>query len=118
MQRRYPSIETIEDRLRVDRLTAALIRGLMDGTIDPETSKAVQAWLRQCLHRPDDIALRMRAIDEAFETHGVEAIWAGGKLHATYCNAGHTYRDTVLYCHIRGRFRIGSYGTYVESNKL
>lgn len=119
---KFPSVKTIENRLDVDRDTAKRIRGLMDGSIDPETSKAVQRWIGQCFNKPSKNEMIMCAINEAYETYGVEAIegeWIDNyhmNIQAVYCNTGDAYCDTVLLCHKRDRFMITSWGGYVERN--
>ena len=120
----YPSIRTIENGLQVCRDTARRIRGLMDGTVNPETSLAARAWLRQCYHRPSDDELVMAAIDEALGTFGVEALegeWIDNyhqNIQAVYCNAGDAYAPTVLLCHRRLRYLVTSWGDYVEKEGL
>jgi hypothetical protein len=123
---RYPTTKRIADELSVTDEQAKRIRGLMDGSIDPETSPAVQAWLRQCHHRPRASELIMCAIDEAFETHGVEAIRTKGTwidnyhldIRAVYCNTGDTYAATVLLDHKTGSYLLTSWGDFVESRRL
>jgi len=120
MKKRFPSIKTIETRLNVDRETAIRVRGLMDGSVDPDTSEAVQRWVSQCYHEPSKREKVMCAIDESLETFGVEAI--EGKyidryhfnIQAVYCNTGDIYADTVLLCHDRDRFMIIGWADYVE----
>ena len=119
-----PSAKTIRNRLSVHPSTARRVRGLMDGSISPETSEAGQRWVGQCYHRPSDNELIMCAVDEALGTFGVEAIegeWIDHYHHniqAVYCNTGDTYASTVLLCHKRRRFMITSWGDYVERERL
>ena len=120
----YPSAKRIENVLSVCRDTASRLRGLMDGSIDPETSLAVRVWLGHCFHRPSTQELVMAAIDETLGTFGVEAIegeWIDRYHHniqATYCNTGDSYCPTVLLCHRRGRYLLTSWGDYVERERL
>ena len=117
---RYPTVKRIACELNVDNDTAKRIRGLMDGSIDPETSESVQRWLRQCYHRPNDTELKMCAIDDTFETHGVEAIMSenGIRCRAAYCNTGDTYCTTILFDYRSGTFKLTSWGDFVEAYKL
>jgi hypothetical protein len=114
----YPSVKTIQTKLSLDEENAKRIRGLMDKTISPETSEAVQAWLRQCWNRPSDTELIMCAINDALGTHGVEAIqgeWIDHyhqNIQATYCNTGDSYAPTVLYCNKQRKFLITSWANY------
>lgn len=124
MQRNFPSVARLERELNIDTDTAKRIRGLMDGSIDPDTSEAVQRWVRQCFNEPSRTEKAMCAIDEAYETHGVEAVegpWGNGwghNIYAVYCNTGDTYCTTILYCNKRRRFMLTSWGDYVEHNGL
>jgi hypothetical protein len=123
---RYPSVKTIMRIPRVTREQAKRVRGLMDGSIDPETSEAVCRWIRQCYHRPSDYELAMNAINETIETCGVEAIesekiWIDSYHHnivAVYCNTGDSYCPTVLLDHRSMQYRITSWADFVERNRL
>lgn len=131
---RYPSIKTIQDKLSLDKISAKCIRGLMDGSISPESFDSVRKWIRQCYYRPSKTSLIMCAIDEVLETFGVEAIesdWINNYIQtvynkdyvvmetenyiqAVYCNMGEMYTMTVLFCYKRNRFMIMSYNDYIE----
>jgi hypothetical protein len=124
MNIRFPSVKRIAETLRVSVETAKRVRGLMDGSIDPETSAKAKDWIRCCYHRPSNFELIMCAIDDTLGTHGVETIqgkWIDSfhqNIQAEYCNTGDTYAATVLLCHKRDRFMLTSYGDYVEHNRL
>ena len=123
MNIRFPSVARIERDLNTDEDTAKRIRGLMDGSIDPDASEAVQSWVRQCITMPtkrDQVHKIMLAIDEAYETCGIEYIVreTDQALFADYCNTGDTYCATILYCYRVNRFMLTSWGTYVESHGL
>ena len=123
---RYPSIKTILQIPRVTLEQAKRVRGLMDGSIDPETSPAVQRWVRWCYNKPDRNECVMRAIDEELGTCGVEAIRSEKHwrhyycdIVAVYCNTGDSYCPTVLLSYLHGEaFRIISWGDFVERNRL
>jgi hypothetical protein len=118
-----PSIATIANVLRVPRETAVKVRALMDGTTDPDTYASVQRWSRQCLHEPRTMEKTLCALNEVLGTHGVEPLlglpW-GSHYHqdvqACYCNAGDPYAATVIRDHVRGRWVVGCWGSFVESN--
>jgi hypothetical protein len=118
----YPSIKTIQTQLNLDKDTAKRIRELIDKTISPLTSEAVQKWIRQCYNRPSDNELIMCAIDETLNTFGVEAIegeWIDHyhqNIQAVYCNTGDTYSSTVFLCYKHEKFLIMSYYDYYKKN--
>ena len=120
----YPSVKTIESKLDLDRETAKKIRGLMDGSIDPETVEHTEQWVRQCYNRPSEDELIMDAIDSVLFNCGVESL--GDDLGSFYryapqyslSNAGDTYATTVILNNETGRFSIGSWGDLVESGKV
>lgn len=114
----YPSIRTIEKRLNVDRVKATAIRDVMTGMLDAESFPGVANWVRQCYNRPWKSELKMAAIDEIMETHGVEAL---GKINEytplyVYCNTGDSYKATVVYDYEKEQFFISSWGDLVEND--
>jgi hypothetical protein len=69
---------------------------------------------------PSETELIMAALDAELNTSGVEAIWGEGSCTwpvATYCNAGDTYSPTILHDAGAGRFRLTTYGDWVERNE-
>jgi len=108
----YPSVKRISECLSVEKAIAKQIRGIMDGSIDPLTvgTKASQ-YAKHCFRDPDFDTLKLWAIDELYETCGVESI---SSVYGTaeYCNAGDLYACTVFYFPSDGRFRIGCYADY------
>jgi len=122
MNTRFPTPQRLARDLNVDLDVAKRVRGLMDRSLDPDDSEAVQRWVRQCYNEPSWREKVMCAIDEALETHGVEAIegeWIDNFHHniqAVYCNTGDTYAMTILLCHKQDRFMLTSWGNYVEFN--
>ena len=114
------SVQRIVDTLNVSTNVARRVRGLVDGNIDPESSEAVQCWVRRCYHKPRKAELIMCAIDEALGTFGVEPIegkWVDNyyqNINAVHCNSGDTYVPTIVFCHKRQRFMLTSMGSYVE----
>jgi hypothetical protein len=105
-----PSVETIKSISKsgspIDASTAAAIRKLME---DAESTGYSFAHP----HRAARIA--MNKIDSILGGCGVEFIPAGTGNRSPsirYVNLGDTYDATVL--HVRGQFRIGSWGDIVE----
>ena len=72
-----------------------------------------QARIRECYHAPDTCDLRLTALDEIANTHGVEAFETPqGVCH--YLNAGDTYEPTlILY---QKRYRVGCWGYIAEKH--
>ena len=119
---RFPSVSRIEKLLEIPREKAREVRGIIDGSIDPEGYSSVEKWVGQCLNRPRGIEMRMEALNEVLDGCGVEAIQPEG-IHvddywfncvAVYVNNGDTYKPTVLYGTEREKFEITSWGDWVE----
>ena len=106
----YPSIKTLET-IAPDRETAKQIRGIIDGSIDPETIPATAQWVRDCYNRPSDNELRMHAADVLLGNFGVEAFETrhGG---CEYSNAGDAYAATLIF--YRGRYSVACWGDIAE----
>ena len=93
---RYPSIKTLTAAFGHDK--AVKIRKIMELPPQP-------------CHAPS----RLELIDEVLGTFGVECIPHGHNTKSPtiyYCNAGDTYRTTVL--RVNGQFRVGCWGDIVE----
>ena len=123
MYNRAPSVARLMRDLPISEDQARTIRGLIKGTIDPESIEGTADWVRQCHHRPSDDELLMDAIDETLETFGVEAIWNDARSctrpEYVYCNTGDSYAATIMQK--RGTWGwgapfIGSWGDIVERN--
>jgi hypothetical protein len=113
------TVQRLTEQLQIDDGAAEQILGLIRRTIDPFSVPAVDAWRRQCYHEPraDRPETIMRAIDVVLETCGTEAIWGSSSCTqpvAEYCNAGDTYAATILYDYVAGKYRITSWGDWVE----
>ena len=98
-----PSIKTISRITDIE--TAKKIRTAMENYRDHSNPYA-------------GITVSMQAtiehIDTLLDTYGVEYIkGSDGSPSITYCNAGDTYEDTVLF--MAGRFIIGNWGGFVEA---
>lgn len=116
------SVKTL--RRFCDQETARQLRGLMTGTIDPETFASVQAWRDQCYSwPPSDYEMVMCAVDQLLGGSGVEVIRGryvdhySQDIQASYVNMGDTYDLTVLYDHETERYVLTSCGDWVERNE-
>ena len=121
---RYPSIKTIETRLNLDRDTAKKVRGLIDGSLDPETIPETARWIDKCYHRPSEDELIMHAVDVLLENFGVGSLGETARSRYrfapqySYSNTGETYAPTVILDNETGRFLITDIGYLVESGKV
>lgn len=122
MRQRFPSVSRIEKLLEVSREKATEVRGIIDGTRDPECYESVQKWMKQCYHRLSEVEIRMEALNEVLDGCGVEPIRVEGAhvdsyhfdIVATYVNNGDTYKPTVMYDTRKERFELTSWGAWVE----
>lgn len=121
---RYPSVKTIETRLNIDRQTAKTVRGLIDGSIAPDTIPATAAWHRQCYGTPHADESILHAVDSVLENYGVEPL--GETLSAryryapqySYSNSGDTYAATIILDNETGQYMVADIGYLVESGKV
>jgi len=115
---RAPSIRTLTRDLGISEAEAQTVRGLIKGTVDPETVEATDRWIRQCYYRPSDAELVMHAVDATIGTHGVESLGPTIDRRFTpafsYCNAGDTYASTVIRNNRIGSYFVGCWGTVAE----
>jgi hypothetical protein len=93
---------------------------------DPEQARAIlsmsraqleqlpvcQARIAECYHPPATYDLRLTALDQLAETHGIEGAQASTGGWLLYLNAGDTYAPTVTYWECR--YRVESWGDRVE----
>lgn len=116
----FASVKTLMKVFSIDSKTARNIRGVVKGTIDPESFPKTAEWSFHCYHKPWDSSLKMSAINELLDMFGVEGIGGGDDWHNgyapaySYCNTGDSYAATILYEYRTGRFFIGSWGDIVE----
>lgn len=117
---RYPSVNTLEKHLSLNRTDALKLRKLLDGRLDPMTFASVQKWVKQCYNQPKHLDLVMEAANELLGGYGIEAIrgeWQNGfwcDVRAVYVNMGDTYTSTLLYDRDSACYRVMSWGDFVE----
>jgi hypothetical protein len=115
---RTPSVKAMARYF--DKDTAQKAKDLMDCRIDPEEYESVQAWVRQCYNRPSKREQRMLALNEVLQGFGVEIIGNvnmcdDDDIHAEYVNMGETYNVTILFDRRTRRFRLTTWGDWVET---
>lgn len=114
---KFPSVQTLQRGLAVERDTAKQIRGILDGSRSPLLlSNHAAAYSAQCMGKPADYMLKLVAINEILGLHGVEYIPAGrGKRSPAfyYLNTGDSYAVTILRFG-PNQYRVGSWGDQVE----
>lgn len=93
-----------------------LILNLIQDKTDPAMYASVALWIRQCFNTPKRIELKMLAINEILEGHGVEAIFSEGEMwpDMEYVNMGDAYNATVVYDYIDGKFIVTTWGDWIE----
>lgn len=108
-----PSIKTIM-QTGCSKAEAIKIKAIMQSTSKDyviDNSHACQSWVRQCYNMPRLHELKLHAIDEILNTHGVE-YFSTNKSSVYYCNAGDTYATTIM--RVNGRYRVGCWGDIAE----
>lgn len=119
---RLPSIKTISDRIerpyRLPAGTAEAIRAILECTSVEavcEISPAASRMFSACYHRPTLQLVKLEAINELMDGHGIEYIPAGSNKRSPsieYVNVGETYLETIMWT--RGRYVVGCWGDIVE----
>ncbi len=113
------TLAKLTDSLSITVEQAQTVLDLIHRRISPFTVKATDDWRRSCYHepRPEAPETIMHAINAVIETCGTEAIWGNASVTqpaAEYCNTGDTYATTILYDYIAGKYRLTSWGDFVE----
>ena len=114
----YPSVRRIQSVQNIDLDVAKTIRKVMEADTHEavcELSRRASDYVRSCYHRPALSHVKMYAIDELFESYGVEYIGKGYSQKSPaieYCNSGDGYNPTVML--VNGRFRVGCWADIVE----
>ena len=96
---------------------------ILNGTINPETFKSVEAWVTSCYNKPFPDEMKMRAINEVLEGYGIEPVytskWRNGywcNVLCTYVNMGDSYIPTIIH-HRKHGFMVSSIGDIIEKSK-
>lgn len=103
-------------------LTLAILRGQLDPLKYPAHFQHTQKWVNSCHHHPEPKDVKLSALNELLEMHGVEAIreegaWDNyyGDCVAEYLNTGDTYAPTIVFDNRAGKYLLTSYGDFVEN---
>ena len=117
-----PSVKTIKAQIerpyRLPEGTAKAIRAILEcKTVESVCALNVAAsrMFGSCYYRPTLQAVKLEAINDVMDGHGVEYIPAGRNRRSPsieYVNVGDTYLDTVMWT--RGRYVVGCWGDIVE----
>ena len=120
------SAKRIEETFSVSAFRANLALLVIRGRVDPENHPArfprTADWIRQCYHAPSTSEIKLSALDELLQTYGVEplrvpGVWVDryhGDVVASYLNTGDTYRLTLLLDHESRRWKLTSWGDWLE----
>jgi len=92
-------VPTVKTLTKYDIPEPQTVRGLMEGSIDPESFASVQRWVSECYNLPNRVELALCAINEVVNGFGVEGIPDEdySKPGVSYVNRGDTYTPTVIY---------------------
>jgi hypothetical protein len=103
----------IAEFLSIPIENARIIRGILDGDVDPMAIKDVQTWVNKCYNLPSRGEMKMEAFNTLMGGYGVEGFGDfGGNDSVDYVNTGDTYNPTiVLY---NGRYFFETWGDRVE----
>jgi len=124
-------IPTIKTLTKYDIPEPKTVRGLMDGSIDPESFVSVHCpgwryaagggiWhsskttFSQCYNQPSQVELALCAINEVINGFGVEGIPDEDYREpgVSYVNRGDSYTPTII--HNGQRWIVGDWGSIIE----
>lgn len=120
-----PSIKAlVESGLCKDTETACTVRGVLLGAVsvrnNPQQFPRTIAWISLCHNTPCEKHVKLEAVNEILELHGVETVHAEddgmfgqGSVAFEYLNAGDTYATTIIR---RGKdnYRLTTMGDEIE----
>ena len=108
--------------LRKATTALAIIRGQLDPLKYPRHFPATDEWARSCYSRLPKSDAKLSALNELFETYGVEPVridhhWDRyhGNVVACYLNTGDSYAATILLDYQENKWRLTSFGDFVEN---
>ena len=92
-------IPTVKTLTKYDIPEPKTVRGLMDGSIDPESFASVQRWASESYNLPSRFELALCAIDEVINGFGGEGKPAEdySKPGVSYVNRGDSYTPTIIH---------------------
>ena len=92
-------IPTVKTLTKYDIPEPKTVRGLMDGSIDPESFANVERWVSESYNRPSRIELALEAINEVINGFGVEGIPDEDYREPgiSYVNRGDSYAPTIIH---------------------
>lgn len=108
---RAPTVKRLVEWLDISEEQAKTVRGLIKGTVDPESIEGTADWVRQCFGRPADDELILDAIGRVIETFGTVGMRLDGDHEPLfcYCNSGDSYAGEVWYDCREERFFLSSF---------
>jgi len=111
-QRNVPSVERIATYLSIPEENAAVVRGLLKGTISTRAIKGAGYTMYDKFHDR-----KMKALNHVIDGYGVEAVGDFNSYppvcYFEYVNTGDTYNPTIVYCN--GFYSLTTFGDKVES---
>ena len=119
----YPSVKTITQRLGVSKKKAKEIRGLMEGTENPNAYESVKKLMQRCYYKPRRVERVMEAMNEILGGSGVEQTtdtqWSEYWLDSglLYVNMGGTYTETICYDTRKDKWIVCPWGDIIERNE-
>lgn len=116
------SIERLQADLNLTEQKARAVSRLIKGELSPDNFKSVRDWVRQCYSEPRRSEKVMKALNELLSGYGDEGLRIEGAhidnyhydIVASYVNQGDTYDATILLDHKRNKYRLTSWGDFVE----
>jgi hypothetical protein len=112
------TVDRLTQHLGIPEETAQQVLALVRGRKDPLQTPETRRWADSCYHRPSGGELVMHALDQLLETSGVEVIEDPAdprQAAALYLNAGDTYTPTILFDSCTRRYRLTTWGDFVEA---
>lgn len=113
---RFPSIQSLKSVLHnsigMDAIRLARKIGKADRAGILTLSSDAMNWHCKAF-RPGTSYLRLLALNQALEMHGIEYLRSTGGEYAEYLNTGDMYFPTIIRW--RGNYRVQSIGDFIET---
>ena len=114
---RFPTLRTLQWLRHNSIDDRALVLARQIGKASPDKILALSSDARdyneKCRNGGDTFYLRLLALNQALEMHGVEYMLSTGDEYAEYLNTGHMYTPTLIRW--RGKYRVQSVGDFIET---